>query len=385
MEKTPRHRDEVDPDDAELMDRVRVGDVEAFGLLYRRHARAALGFARQWSHDAATAEDLRAEAFSRTLCALLSGAGPRGPLGPYLYTVIRNVSADWHRRDRMTHLVGDLAELPAPASGGDAHLDAFEYSLAVKAFNALPERWRTVLRHTLVDEQECKRVAAQLGIGVPAAASLAYRAREGLRQAYLQVHIGRVASESCRPFAMLLGAYTRGGLGNRQESQVRSHLRDCPTCSALARMLRGINATLRTGAARQAHRGRAPARPGIAHSTPRSKSFKPPLESSLSVKATATARAVPGRGTAGWLVQLAFRIPAEPLYRAQHGRRRRRVAVRDQQGVDSPVPEVRILAKVAREQRLHHVDGRRRPWTFDARRPGSVPVLQTAVRPARDA
>lgn len=385
MKKTPRHREEVDPDDAELMDRVRVGDVEAFGLLYRRHARAALGFARQWSHDAATVEDLRAEAFSRTLCALLSGAGPRGPFGPYLYTVIRNVSADWHKRDRMTHLVGDLADLPGPASDGDAHLDAFEYSLAVKAFNTLPERWRIVLRHTLVDEHECKRVAAQLGIGVPAAASLAYRAREGLRQAYLQVHISRVASESCRPFAMLLGAYTRRGLGSRQESQVRSHLRGCPTCSALARMLRGINATLRTGTARQVNRGQAPAKPGIAHSTPRSKRFMLPLGTSLSVDAVATACAVPGRGIAGRLAQLAFRMPAEPLYRAQHGRRRRRVAVRDQQGVDSPVPEVRILAKVGREQRLHYIDGGRRPWAFDARRPGSVPVLLTAVRPARDA
>ena len=274
MEKVSRQRED-DPEDTELLDRVRVGDVEAYGSLYRRHAHAALRFARSWSHDCATAEDLRAEAFSRTLCALLNGRGPRGSLRPYLYTVIRNVSAEWSRRDRMTHLAGDLKELPVLDREGDTYLDSIEYSLAVGAFNSLPERWRTVLWHSLVDDQGRGRVAAQLGIAAPAAASLAYRAREGLRQAYLQQHISRVESDHCRRFAERLGAYTRNGLGSREDREVRDHLRGCGPCSALADMLRSINAQFRSGKTPRAPHSREPGGPASPRSTAVLKSFMP--------------------------------------------------------------------------------------------------------------
>lgn len=297
MEKVSRSQEDG-PGDTELLDRVRVGDVEAFGTLYRRHARAALGYARHWSHDCATAEDLRAEAFSRTLRALLSGRGPRGSLKPYLYTVIRNVSAGWSRRDGMTQLAGDLTDLPVPDRAGDAYLASFEYALAIRAFNALPERWRTVLWHSLVDDQERGQVAAQLGIAAPAAASLAYRAREGLRQAYLQQHISRVESESCRPFAERLGAYTRDGLGSREDRGVRSHLRGCEPCSALAEMLRNINAQLRSGKVGRATHGRAPDEPASQHAMAVLKSFMSSFGLGVVAAAAATARAVPARGTA---------------------------------------------------------------------------------------
>jgi hypothetical protein len=93
VEEPSLRPEEKRPDDAELMDRVRIGDVEAFGELYRRHTGAALRYARTWSRDAATAEDLCAEAFSQTLCALLNGRGPDGPLAPYLKTVF-NAAVD---------------------------------------------------------------------------------------------------------------------------------------------------------------------------------------------------------------------------------------------------------------------------------------------------
>ncbi len=367
---------------------MRVGDVEAFGILYRRYARAALSYARTLSRDSALAEDLRAEAFSRTLCSLINGRGPRVSLAPYLFTVIRNVSADWSKRDRLTHFVGDLADLPVPDRDGEPYFNAVEYSMAVKAFNALPESWRTVLWHSLVDEQGRSRVAGRLGIAAPAAASLAYRAREGLRQAYLQNHITRV-SEHCRPFADRLGAYTRNGLGSRLHSQVRGHLRECGACSELAEMLRSINAGLRTGKAHRTTRGttrtRAPAGSDTEFPRTRSKSFMPSLRSQSIRTTEATARAVPAGRTAGCLPQLTVQLPAGPLYRAQDGRRRRGVTVRDHQSMDSAVTEVRMLVEVTDEQRLDRVDGGRRPRSLRGRRPGLVPLLPAAVRPARDA
>ncbi|KOG86941.1 ECF subfamily RNA polymerase sigma-24 subunit, partial [Streptomyces varsoviensis] len=64
-----------------------------------------------------------------------------------------------------------------------------EASLAVQAFRSLPPRWQTVLWHTTVEEESPSEVAPLLGLTANATAVLAHRAREGLKQAYLQAHV----------------------------------------------------------------------------------------------------------------------------------------------------------------------------------------------------
>lgn len=251
MESLPsRNAADAGPGDEELLELVRSGDPDAFALLYSRHVSAVLRYARKCSRR--HAEDLCAEAFAATLRAIRSGGGPRGSLRPYLAAAIRHRAVVWSRQDRAVSPVGELADLPDAASEADPLLCRVERALVVQAFNSLPERWRGILKHTVIDARSTASAARVLRIDPPAARSLAYRAREGLRQAYLQSHIVHVASAACQPFAAQLGAFVRGWLGPQRAKNLRRHLAACADCARLLDALREIEQCLSRGGRRPA-------------------------------------------------------------------------------------------------------------------------------------
>ena len=75
--------------------------------------------------------------------------------------------------------------------------------------------------------------------------ALAYRAREGLRQAYLQMHLADTAAEECRWTTERLGSHVRGGLSGRDAAKVDQHLDECPRCAAVYLELAEVNSNLR--------------------------------------------------------------------------------------------------------------------------------------------
>lgn len=235
---------DLDPPDRELIDRVRDGDLEAFDPLYRRHRESGMRHARHWTRSEAGAEDLCAEAFTRVLYAIRNGNGPTEAFRPYLLTAMRNVARDWAEGDRRTLLVPDLVDIAPAEPDADPVIAALERSLAGLAFSSLPERWQTVLWQTEVEEEGPSQIAPQLGIDAAAVAALAYRAREGLKQAYLQAHITEIGSPACKPFAERLGTHTRGKLRGREAAKVRHHLKHCADCVGLYAMLKYVNGNI---------------------------------------------------------------------------------------------------------------------------------------------
>ena len=232
------------PTDGELIDRVRAGDLEAFDPLFVRHARSAMVHARHWTRSEAAAEDLRAEAFTRVLYAIRNGNGPTESFRPYLLATMRHVASDWAQGDRRLQLLPDLVEVAGAGQDEDPVIAALERSLAGQAFMSLPERWQLVLWHTEVEQEGPTQVAPLLGIEPGAVAALAYRAREGLKQAYLQAHISELTTESCRPFAEKLGTHTRGRLGRREAAKVGRHVHGCAECAGLFAMLKYLNSNI---------------------------------------------------------------------------------------------------------------------------------------------
>ncbi|MEJ7706929.1 MAG: hypothetical protein WKF82_06355 [Nocardioidaceae bacterium] len=97
----------------------------------------------------------------------------------------------------------------------------FENTAAAKAFASLPERWQLVLWHLEVERQKPADVAPLLGLTANSVSALAYRAREGLRQAYLQMHMADTAGEECRWVTERLGAHVRNGPVSPRRSQGR--------------------------------------------------------------------------------------------------------------------------------------------------------------------
>src|SRR5262245_26730329 len=73
---------------------------------------------------------------------------------------------------------------------------------------------------------------------------MAYRAREKLRQAYLQAHLAASPSPEHEPYRSQLGAYVRDGLSARDKAAVQAHLDGCEPCRNLVAELNDVNRML---------------------------------------------------------------------------------------------------------------------------------------------
>ncbi len=237
---------EKPPGDAGLIQAVREGSTDAYGELYERHVGAARSLARYLCPSPSEADDAVSEAFAKMLQVLQDGGGPDEAFRAYLLRSLRNKVYDRARRDKKISFTDDL-ESQAPAEPFVDTAEAeLERSLAARAFQQLPERWQTVLWHTAVEDQSPSDVATILGTSPNNVTSLAYRAREGLRQAYLDCYLADDPDNPCAQWVGQLGAHARGGLSARNGDQLDQHLAGCPSCTALFAELRDVSGSMRT-------------------------------------------------------------------------------------------------------------------------------------------
>lgn len=244
-ESDGRHTEEL-IGDSQLIERVRTGNTGAYATLYERHATAARGLARQLLHGEAEAEDAVAEAFTRVLSIIRRGGGPEGSFRPYLLTAVRNAAYDRGRGDKRHVMTEDVESVAPGQPFVDPALEKLERKLIARAFLSLPERWQSVLWHVEIEGAKPSEVAPLLGMKANGVAALAYRAREGLRQAYLQMHLaGGAVPAECRPTIGLLGAYVRAALSKRDTGKVDAHLNECADCREVYAELMDVNVGLR--------------------------------------------------------------------------------------------------------------------------------------------
>lgn len=231
--------------DAELLNRVREGESEAYGVLYRRHADAARRLATVLTHDRGEGEDLAAEAFAKVLASLRAGGGPQTAFRPYLLTAVRNAFYDRVRRSSRVEPTDTIEDYEKPEPYEDPSIAALERSYAARAFARLPERWRAVLWHTEVEGESPTQIAPLFGLSANAVAVLAYRARERLKQGYLAEHITLTGSPRCHWTGEHLPGYVRANLAGRDRTKVEDHLAECSECRRLHRELTDANVSLR--------------------------------------------------------------------------------------------------------------------------------------------
>ncbi|MFC9500435.1 sigma-70 family RNA polymerase sigma factor [Streptomyces sp. NPDC056982] len=244
------------PADADLIARMRSGDDTAYEELYRRHSAAVHHYARTCCRDGHTADDLTAEVFARMLQAVRGGSGPEHAVRAYLLTTVRRVAAGWTKSAKREHLVEDFAVFAQQAArssevsdddtldlGADVRaMHEAEQSMAMQAFRSLPERWQAVLWHTEIEDESPSEVATLFGLDANGTRVLAKRAREGLKEAYLQAHVSTTLTqdEECARYADRLGAYARGSLRTRAERGLRKHLEECVRCRLAAGQIKEV-------------------------------------------------------------------------------------------------------------------------------------------------
>jgi RNA polymerase sigma factor (sigma-70 family) len=218
--------------DESLVERTRSGDQRAFAELWRRHYRSGARVARQFT-SSIDADDLVSEAYTRIYQRVLAGGGPTGAFRPYLYTTIRNLAATWGAKSKDVQ-VDDIADFEDPDTLEDPAALALDRTLTARAFRSLPERWQSVLWYTEVEGMDPHEVAPILGMSANGVAALSYRAREGLRKAWLQAHINdATASGECQWTISRIGDHARNGLSTRDTERMTFHLATCSKCAII--------------------------------------------------------------------------------------------------------------------------------------------------------
>ncbi|GAA3236848.1 sigma-70 family RNA polymerase sigma factor [Actinocorallia longicatena] len=236
----------AEPSDAALISRIRTGDNDAYALLYERHKAAARGLARHLISSDTEVDDAVSETFTKVLSVIQRGGGPGDSFRPYLLTSVRRTVYDRHRAGRRENITDEIELYDPGVPFVDPALEGLEQKMIVRAYLSLPERWQAVLWHTEIEGRKPADVAPLLGLSANGVAALAYRAREGLKQAYLQMHLAATPPKACRPTLDILGAYVRGGLAKKETARVEAHLDDCSDCRAIYLELKDLNRSLRT-------------------------------------------------------------------------------------------------------------------------------------------
>jgi len=234
--------------DAELIARVRAGEVDAYADLWSRHFAAVRGVARRIA-PADDVDDLISESYTRVLSALRAGQGPDTAFRAYLASTVRRVNIDQARRygrrivltEREETLERDTAE-----SSEDIAVKRSMHDAAWDAWLSLPEDTRELLWNLVVREETPARLAHGLGLTPNAVASRGRRARERLRQAYLSVLVAGTTDPECEQARRELGPYIRKSLGQAPRDRVDDHLETCAKCRAAVSELLSIDATIRS-------------------------------------------------------------------------------------------------------------------------------------------
>ncbi|RZI88515.1 MAG: sigma-70 family RNA polymerase sigma factor, partial [Microbacterium sp.] len=233
---TMKSTDDAHPDtpsDHDLVVRTRTGDADAFGELVRRHYRSGISVAQSIT-SSIDPDDLVQEAYTRVFRSIQRGGGPTGSFRAYLFASVRNAAASWGRAPRETP-IEELDAVAEPAPSLHDSDDALDRGLTHQAFRSLPSRWQEVLWYTEIEQMKPSEIAPLLGMKPSAVAQLAFRAREGLRAAWIQAHLRSVSDDSpCAWTIHRLGAYARGTLSRRDHTRIEEHLAVCARCTIVA-------------------------------------------------------------------------------------------------------------------------------------------------------
>ncbi|WP_314172627.1 RNA polymerase sigma factor [Streptomyces winkii] len=241
------------PEHGERREHDEPGEDTAVDELFRRHHSAVFSYALACCRDTKSAEALTAEAFTRSVRAVRSDGSPATAWRPHLLVSVRRTAADWAGTDRRGELSPDFVQWYDHATGelegggGEPMLRLEADSAILQAFRSLPERWQTVLWHTAVEGEPAGKVAALLGVVPGSVATLASRAGDGLREAYVAAHReqGSRAGE-CGGYGSLLEAAARGAGRRANSDDLDHHLRDCTRCRGALAELNGLDQRLGT-------------------------------------------------------------------------------------------------------------------------------------------
>jgi RNA polymerase sigma-70 factor, ECF subfamily len=178
-------KDAARPDaagDAVLLERVRSGDMEAYGELVRRHSRRAYSIAYGVLYHRQDAEDVVQDAFTRALQRIDDVDASR-PFHPWLYRIVLNLALSFRR----SRHVRRTSALPAQMRSADEGPDVLAERAGLRArlrnaLNGLPEQQRHVVLLADVEGLSSSEIGEILQMPPGTVRYQLHRARRALRE-----------------------------------------------------------------------------------------------------------------------------------------------------------------------------------------------------------
>ncbi len=164
--------------EVELVERARLGDRAAAGLLVRRYETTAYAVALARLRDVHEARDVAQEALVRAL-STLPKLREAARFGGYVARIAIRLAVDRRRSARTHRALGDEA---SAAPGPFDRLAAHERrTRLLEELGRLPERWRQVFLLHHLDGATYARIGDTLGMAAGSVGWILHRARRSLR------------------------------------------------------------------------------------------------------------------------------------------------------------------------------------------------------------
>jgi RNA polymerase sigma factor (sigma-70 family) len=214
-------------DDRALLDAVRGGDTDAFGVLYSRHLAAVRRLSRRVARDRDEADDIVSDVFANTLRAIRRGRGPVDDAQAYLLRSVRHTAGKLRsRKDTGRSEPVPIDRLDRPVST-DVHLRS-DIEIALLH---LPDRHRDVLWATCVEGRPAGELAAADGVAASCVTSLTLRARRALGRSYLLQRTARPEpTTKCRRIRTSMPGCLRDEVTATTATTIYDHIDGCGAC-----------------------------------------------------------------------------------------------------------------------------------------------------------
>jgi RNA polymerase sigma-70 factor (ECF subfamily) len=184
-------------EDGVLVARVRDGDIDALGELYKRYKTKVYRTATAITHDERMAEDILQEVFLR-VNRYADSFDQTQPFEPWVYRITVNLSYSWTNKAKrwVNFFQNAIERLRAPSKRDPERVTESreQRELLKRAIDGLPDSHRVVIILYYLEGLSVNEVAYALGVPGGTVKSRLYYAREKLKEAIAEEQ-GGVLSE----------------------------------------------------------------------------------------------------------------------------------------------------------------------------------------------
>ncbi|QCR22585.1 RNA polymerase sigma factor [Pontibacter sp. SGAir0037] len=176
--------------DNALMLKVKSGDLDKLGHLFKRYGRSLYGFYFRFTRDPELSEDLVQDVFERVLKYRHTYRGD-GKFITWLYHLARNVLVDYHKRAARLGIREDIGKkeeaLPDTAALGEATEKEADLKLMELALDHLSEEKKELLLLTKFQGLKYKDIATIYNCSEANVKVKVFRAVQDLREAFRKI------------------------------------------------------------------------------------------------------------------------------------------------------------------------------------------------------